>query len=155
MNCCADVWTIGWLGPELLFDWCLREAGFWETWCCAAHDLKTHVAVKSFLCISCLGISACRFLDWEWRCALWYAPEDYRAQKPPRRAWKGCPQRPLEVTIRLMYRSGEIGGGGCDVRKEGGRAEERGMDNEKRYQFFMSVWKLCSRSESPNTILYL
>lgn len=59
------------------------------------------------------------------------------------------------MTIRLMYRSGEIGGGGCDVRKEGGRAEERGMDNEKHYQFFMSVWKLCSRSESPNTILYL
>lgn len=39
--------------------------------------------------------------------------------------------------------------------EEGGQAEERGMDNEKRYQFFMSIWKLYSRSESPNTILYL
>jgi len=48
-----------------------------------------------------------------------------------------------------------IGGGGCDVGEEGGQAEERGMDNEKCYQFFMSIWKLYSRSESPNTILYL
>lgn len=48
-----------------------------------------------------------------------------------------------------------IGGGGCDVGEKGGRAEERGMDNEKGYQFLMSIWKLYSRSESPNTILYL
>lgn len=51
--------------------------------------------------------------------------------------------------------NGGIGGGGCDVGEENGRAEVRGMGNEKCYQFFMSVWKLYSRSESPNTILYL
>lgn len=48
-----------------------------------------------------------------------------------------------------------IGGGGCDVGEKGGQAEERGIENEKCYQFFMSIWKLYSRSESPNTVLYL
>jgi len=65
---------------------------------------------------------------------------------------------PLETSggdHKTDMQDGGIGGGGCDVGKENGRAEKRGMGNEKRYQFFMSVWKLYSRSEKPNTILYL
>lgn len=96
-----------------------------------------------------------QFPDWEGRGALpvmllWIIENSSLLVEPER----GAPDTPGGDHKTDVQDRG-IGGGSCDVGEKGGQAEERGMDNEKCYQFLMSIWKLYSRSESPNTILYL